>query len=168
MALALRPLLGRFFDAIETRRGGRSAGVLLVLLLGVSFAWFTDVAGVHAIFGAFVAGAIVPRDTPLIKHAIRLATGGVLLALPLFFATVGFRIDVNLSRGIVDLRVCLLIIAVAIVSKLAATALAARAARFTIASPGWACRVTAERGAADLRFVAIVALVVGCEVVLPG
>jgi Kef-type K+ transport system membrane component KefB len=132
LALSLRPLLRHFFAVIETRSGGRLAAVLVVLLLGVSFAWFTETAGVHAIFGAFMAGAILPRDTLAIRHVIRFATGGVLLALPLFFATVGFRIDVKLSSGIVDLLVCLLVIVVAIASKLAATTLAARAARF-----GW-------------------------------
>jgi len=130
--LVLRPLLHRFFAIVETRRGGRLAAIGVVLLLGISFAWFTDAAGVHAIFGAFMAGAILPRDKVVVRHVIRFATAGVLLALPLFFATVGFRIDLNVSSGITDLLVCLLVIVVAVVSKLAATALAARAARF-----GW-------------------------------
>jgi Kef-type K+ transport system membrane component KefB len=133
VALGLRRVLPHFFAIIDTHRGGRLAVIPVVLLVGVSFAWFTEFAGVHAIFGAFMAGAILPRDTPAVRHVIRFATGGVLLALPLFFATVGFRIDVNLSTGtaLVDALVCLLVIVVAVVSKLAATTLATRAGQFS-------------------------------------
>ena len=60
-ALLLRPVLRRFFARVEMRRGGRLVAIAVVLLLGVSFAWFTEAAGLHAIFGAFLAGAILPR-----------------------------------------------------------------------------------------------------------
>jgi Kef-type K+ transport system membrane component KefB len=133
VALGLRPVLRRFFAIIETHRGGHLAAIPVVLLVGVSFAWFTEFAGVHAIFGAFMAGAILPRDTPAVRHVIRFAAGGVLLALPLFFATVGFQIDVNLyaSNALIDMLVCLLVIVVAVVSKLAATTLATRTGQFS-------------------------------------
>jgi Kef-type K+ transport system membrane component KefB len=130
-ALLLRPVLRRLFADIDSRRRGRPATIAVILVLGVAFSWFTEAAGVHAIFGAFLAGTILPRGIPAVLYAIQFAIGVVMLALPLFFATVGFRLNLALSIGAVDLLVCLLVIVVATVSKLIATMLAARAGRIS-------------------------------------
>ncbi|HEX6356696.1 cation:proton antiporter [Actinophytocola sp.] len=130
-ALLLRPWLRGLFQWIESWQGrGRGAvAILLVGLLGLSFAWFTDYIGVHAIFGAFLAGAVLPRGIPVVGSAIRFATALVLAAMPLFFATVGFRINLVVSVSTTDLLVCVLVIVVAAVSKIGATTVAARVGR---------------------------------------
>jgi Kef-type K+ transport system membrane component KefB len=130
-ALLLRPLLRHLFAHLDSHRGGRPATIAVIVVLGVAFSWFTEAAGVHAIFGAFLAGAILPRGIPAVLYAIRFAIGVVMLALPLFFATIGFRMNLALSITVVDLLVCLLVIVVATVSKLFATTLAARAGRIS-------------------------------------
>ena len=133
-ALLLRPRLRGLFERIESwqGRGRRPAAIALVGVLGVSFAWFTDYIGVHAIFGAFLAGAILPRGMPVVASAIRFATVLVMAAMPLFFATVGFRVNLVVSVSTADVLVCVLVIVVATVSKIGATTLAGRAGRI-----GW-------------------------------
>jgi Kef-type K+ transport system membrane component KefB len=133
-ALLLRPRLRTLFEWIESRRGRDSlpTAILVIGVLGVSFAWFTDHVGVHAIFGAFLAGAVLPRGIPVVDSVIRFATLLVMAAMPLFFATVGFRINLVVSVSTADLLVCGLVIVVATVSKIGATTLAGRAGRI-----GW-------------------------------
>jgi Kef-type K+ transport system membrane component KefB len=133
-ALLLRPWLRVLFERIEAwrGRGRRATAIALIGVLGVSFAWFTDYIGVHAIFGAFLAGAILPRGIPAVGSAIRFATVLVMAALPLFFATVGFRINLVVSVSTADLLVCVLVIVVAAASKIGATTFAARFGRI-----GW-------------------------------
>lgn len=133
-ALLLRPRLRTVFEQIEARRSRdrRPAAIGLIGILALSFAWFTDYIGVHAIFGAFLAGAILPRGIPVVGSAIRFATVLVLAAMPLFFATVGFRINLVVSVSAADLLVCGLVILVAAASKIGATTLGARVGRL-----GW-------------------------------
>ena len=133
-ALLLRPWLRGLFERIESwqSRGRRPAAIALVGVLGVSFAWFTDYIGVHAIFGAFLAGAILPRGMPVVASAIRFATVLVMAAMPLFFATVGFRVNLVVSVSTADVLVCVLVIVVATVSKIGATTFAGSAGRI-----GW-------------------------------
>jgi Kef-type K+ transport system membrane component KefB len=131
-ALVLRPRLRTLFERIESRRGSLPTAILLIGVLGVSFAWFTDYIGVHAIFGAFLAGAVLPRGLPVVDSAIRFGTVLVMAAMPLFFATVGFRINLVVSVSTADLLVCGLVIVVATASKIGATTLAGRAGRI-----GW-------------------------------
>jgi Kef-type K+ transport system membrane component KefB len=120
----VRPRLRGLFTRLDKHR---ALAVTAVLGLGVVFSWVTETIGVHAIFGAFLAGAILPRGMPAVQTGIRFATGIVVLALPLFFTTIGFQINLVVSTSARDLLVCLVVIVVATVSKLAATSLAARA-----------------------------------------
>jgi Kef-type K+ transport system membrane component KefB len=133
-ALLSRPWLRTLFERIESRQGRdrRPTAIALVSVLALGFAWFTDHIGVHAIFGAFLAGAILPRGIPVVGSAIRFATVLVVAAMPLFFATVGFRINLVVSVSTADLLVCGLVIVVAAVSKIGATTLAGRVGRI-----GW-------------------------------
>lgn len=89
MLLVVRPLPARLLA--KARPG---AGVAVSLLALVLFAaWFTTQIGVHAVFGALLAGVVVPRDNDLVtSFADRI--GGVThwLLLPLFFASVGLSL----------------------------------------------------------------------------
>ena len=87
------------------------------------------VIGVHAIFGPFLLGAVVPRQSEL-AQALEAAVGKVatLLLLPAFFAFAGMRTEVGLLAGAGEWLACALIVAVATAGKLGGTAVAARAA----------------------------------------
>ncbi|MEJ0098825.1 MAG: cation:proton antiporter [Pseudomonadota bacterium] len=87
----------------------------------------TELIGIHALFGAFLAGSIMP-DVSEFRHriAVRLENFSSVLLLPLFFTFTGLRTQIGLLEGVHDWLLCLLIIAVATVGKLGGSALAAR------------------------------------------
>jgi Kef-type K+ transport system membrane component KefB len=131
MALVIRPLLARLLTpGQDQRRAVPDSAVLPILLGGVMLsALATSAIGIHAIFGAFVFGAVTPRGSLRIQQAadrLRGLTGTLLL--PLFFAYTGLRTQIGLLGA--DPRLwwwCLLILVVAITGKLLGCALAARA-----------------------------------------
>jgi Kef-type K+ transport system membrane component KefB len=98
----------------------------VVLLLGS--AWVTDHLGVHALFGAFMMGVIMPRELSL-AAAVRQRSEDFLLVLglPLFFAATGIRMNLALLGGD-TLPLLGLTILAAVAGKLGGTMLAARAA----------------------------------------
>jgi Kef-type K+ transport system membrane component KefB len=127
MMYGLRPLVARLAERHADRLGGGTA-LLLVLFAGILLASFaTDWIGIHAIFGAFLFGAIVPRGAAQ-AAAVELMRGVTLvLLLPLFFAYSGLQTNFRLIGAEPALwGWCALIIAVATVTKWAGSTGAAR------------------------------------------
>ncbi|HEX5871356.1 MAG TPA: cation:proton antiporter, partial [Longimicrobium sp.] len=99
MVLGVRPLLARL--AARFTADGRQRDALgIVLLVVLAAAWTTEALGLHALFGAFLAGVVMPRDA-VVAEAVegRLEDATVVLLLPLFFAFTGLRTDVELVVG---------------------------------------------------------------------
>jgi Kef-type K+ transport system membrane component KefB len=97
LALAvIRPLMRRWAQGVE-RRGALSEGefVFCLILLALG-AWFTDAIGLHAVFGAFIMGAAMPRG--LVANALieRIQPLTVALLLPLFFTYSGLNTQIAL------------------------------------------------------------------------
>jgi Kef-type K+ transport system membrane component KefB len=95
----------------------------VVLISAVS----TELIGIHALFGAFLAGIVMPtaygfRD----KLVVRIENLSSVLLLPVFFAFTGLRTQIGLLNSAEDWLICLVIIAVATAGKLGGSALAAR------------------------------------------
>ena len=106
--------------------GGEAIGASVLLALGSALA--TEMLGVHALFGAFLAGAIVPREDGLAHDlAGRLEGMVATVLLPLFFASTGLRTQIGLLHGSLWLAAGV-IVAAAMVGKIGG---AAGAARFT-------------------------------------
>ena len=101
------------------------SALLLIMLLA---SWVTERLGVHALFGAFMAGLVMPRNeritTDIIDRFESLSLG---LLLPLFFALTGLRTRIDLLGGGSMLGFTAAIILTAVVGKLAGAALTARA-----------------------------------------
>lgn len=121
-----------FAQWILRRRAGHGIGqgtvaFVFVALLLSSLA--TEYIGIHALFGAFLLGAILPHDGAL-AHGLRERLEDVVavLLLPAFFAFVGMRTQIGLVDGAAQWALCGLIIAVASVGKGGGTAVAARLA----------------------------------------
>ena len=90
-------------------------------------ALLTERIGIHALFGAFLLGAIVPHDSQLARDIREKCEDlVVVLFLPVFFAFTGMRTQVGLLREPVDWLVCLLIVLVASFGKFGGTFVAAR------------------------------------------
>jgi Kef-type K+ transport system membrane component KefB len=83
--------------------------------------------GIHAIFGAFLFGAIVPAASPIAQRLQHERTPiATILFLPAFFAVTGLRTEVGLLGSWRDWAICLLIVALATAGKFGGTLIAAR------------------------------------------
>ncbi len=98
-----------------------------VLLVLIGSALTTERIGIHALFGAFLAGVVMPRD-PVFRAAMvaRLEEISAILFLPLFFAFTGLRTQIGLLDSAESWLLCLAVIAVATIGKLGGTMAAAR------------------------------------------
>jgi Kef-type K+ transport system membrane component KefB len=111
------------------QRGQLTQGILaLVLLFALGSAWTTELLGIHALFGAFLAGVIMPRHHGFV-HALteKLNDFTVVFLLPLFFAYTGLRTSVGLLDSPELWLYCILIILVAVAGKFLGGSLPARA-----------------------------------------
>jgi Kef-type K+ transport system membrane component KefB len=127
MLFLVRPLVLRFVRWHETSRNltqNAFAGVCVALLLS-SLA--TELIGIHALFGAFLLGAIVPHDSALAREVMgKLEDLVIVLFLPAFFAFTGLRTQIGLVNTVEQWLTCLAIILVASIGKFGGSALAAR------------------------------------------
>ncbi|MFF2776519.1 cation:proton antiporter [Streptomyces sp. NPDC058052] len=127
MLFAVRPLLGWW-----TRRPGVTAAhrVPVAVSVALASAWATNALGLHVIFGALLAGIIMPRlpdGSPDARLLGPLQDAGGLL-LPMFFAISGMAVVLGGLHGS-DLLILAVICVAAVVGKVGAGALSARGAR---------------------------------------
>jgi Kef-type K+ transport system membrane component KefB/nucleotide-binding universal stress UspA family protein len=123
----LRPFLQRLGARVADRQGLSQNVVALTLLLLLGSALLTEQIGIHALFGAFLFGAIIPKEGGLAEAlAEKLEDVAVVLLLPLFFAYSGLRTQIGLLSGASDWAICGLIIVLACVGKFGGSTLAAR------------------------------------------
>jgi Kef-type K+ transport system membrane component KefB len=127
MFFVVRPAMTRL-TLLYGNRGRLTQGVMatvFVTLLLSSLA--TDLIGIHAIFGAFALGAVIPHDSGLARDLTdRLEDVLVVLLLPAFFAFTGLRTQVGLVSGLHEWMLCGLVIAIASLGKFGGSCVAAR------------------------------------------
>lgn len=127
-----RPLLGRVVARWEKKPLPRSAVAFVFVALLVS-ALTTEAIGIHAIFGAFLLGAVIPHNSNVARTFTRqLEPMVTALLLPAFFAFTGMRTRIDLVSGLDQWLICGLIILVATLGKFGGTFVAAR-----LAGLGW-------------------------------
>lgn len=127
MVMGVRRLLPRFETSF--RKHGRlteDAGGVMVLLILVS-ALATEALGIHLLFGAFLMGSIMPKDTEFVRHVFRkFESVTVIVLLPLFFAYSGLRTRIGVAGSGKWWLYAALVIAVAVAGKLGGSMVAAR------------------------------------------
>jgi Kef-type K+ transport system membrane component KefB len=124
MLFLIRPALRR--RPPSAPQGLMWFGLATILLL--SSVWVAEALAVHALFGAFLAGIVMPKGGKLelaLRNRIESLT--VALLLPVFFAYSGLRTNVGLLNGVEDWLLCSLILFVAVASKLLVSATCVRA-----------------------------------------
>lgn len=128
MFLVVKPLTARFVIHEQRRQGPLSHTALAIVFVGLLLsAVATEAIGIHALFGAFLLGAILPHDGRLADGLrARLEDVVLVLFLPAFFAFTGMRTQIGLLDDAQDWTVCALIVLVATVGKLGGTLAAAR------------------------------------------
>lgn len=125
MILVARPAVRRWLPPSTKPGLGRFGAVMILLLMS---AWATEVLGVHALFGAFLAGVIMPKGGALEEELRgRLESVTLVLLLPLFFAYTGLRTSIGLLNTSELWLLCGAIVAVAVGSKALVSSLVVRA-----------------------------------------
>ena len=127
MFVIIKPFLKKWLlDPADHPTGGISGLTIIFVLLLLS-AYATEVMGIHALFGAFLAGIIMPANETLRKMIVqKIEDVALILLLPLFFAVTGLRTYIGLLNERDIWLVFLLILVVAVTGKFGATAVAAR------------------------------------------
>ncbi len=128
MVWGVKRLLPRLLGEARLAQDTPSRGTLaMVVCLVVAAALCTEVIGIHALFGAFLAGAVIPDTGGLRqKIAVRIENFSSVLLLPLFFAFTGLRTQIGLLNDVQDWLICLLIVAVATLGKFGGSSVTAR------------------------------------------
>jgi Kef-type K+ transport system membrane component KefB len=127
MFAIVRPFVARLVYASDKEDPTHGTVALTIAALLVA-SLTAEAIGVHAIFGAFLFGAVIPHDSRLaraltesLQHLV------VILLLPAFFAFGGIRTQIGLLSGLEAWITCALIIGVATIGKVGGTLIAARA-----------------------------------------
>jgi Kef-type K+ transport system membrane component KefB len=127
MFVIVRPVVQRLVRRQELRQKvtqGTTAVVFVGLLLS---AIATEYIGVHAIFGAFLLGAVIPHGSLLAKEvSTKLEDLVVVLLLPAYFAFTGMRTQIGLVSGAENWLICGVVLLVACAGKFGGSAAAAR------------------------------------------
>ena len=129
MWLLVRPLLARAHALLDDGRGGLATNVFALAIVTMLLSAFaTETIGVHALFGAFVAGLVMPKRTAFVQ-AISLRIEGIVLVLllPIFFVAAGLKVDLRALLRWDLLGYTALLTTIACAGKLGGTTLAARA-----------------------------------------
>jgi len=130
--IALMLTLGRWFlKGLAThheRKNRLTQFELAGIYMGVvASALITEFIGIHLIFGAFLLGAVMPKNPSLIREVAEKTEDFVLIfLLPVFFAYSGLRTEIGLLNRPELWLLCAAVVAVAIVGKYAGTYVAAR------------------------------------------
>jgi Kef-type K+ transport system membrane component KefB len=125
--LIVRPLFDRAKTWLIKEGTLTEAGFVVTLALMALGAWFTDLIGLHAVFGAFVMGAAMPRGVVVRDLIGRIQPLTVALLLPLFFTYSGLNTKIGLLNSGFLWLMCGAVLFAAVVGKGVACWLAARA-----------------------------------------
>lgn len=123
----IRPLLARWGRGIEARGELSDSEFVLCLALMSLGAWFTDLIGLHAVFGAFIMGIVMPRGVVAKALMDRIQPLTVALLLPLFFTFSGLNTQIGLLDSGYLWLMAFLVMMAAVGGKGVACWLAARA-----------------------------------------
>jgi Kef-type K+ transport system membrane component KefB len=128
MLFIIRPLLQKL-ETLYVKKGKITQGMLaVVVMLILLSALATEWIGIHALFGAFLAGAIMPKGEAFVdKLSGKFEDITIVLFLPIFFAFTGLKMSVGLLSDATLWWYCLLVILIAIIGKLGGAMLASRA-----------------------------------------
>ena len=126
MIFLVKPMLARLAKLTTDDDRHRRGLVALILVFVFASALITEIIGIHALFGAFLAGVVMPATGVRSMLKARLETLSLVVLLPLFFAFNGLRMQITLLNDGQSWLLCGLIIIVAIAGKLGGSMFMAR------------------------------------------
>lgn len=127
MLFVVKPFLKRIGDLYRTKNKLNKPVVAIFFLTLIMSSYTTEIIGIHALFGAFMTGAIMPDIAKFRAIFIeKVEDVSVILLLPLFFVFTGLRTQIGLINDPYLWKVTGCIILVAVVGKFVGSALAAK------------------------------------------
>lgn len=127
MIKGVRPFLARIGQLHSSNENLSKPIVAIFFLMLILSSFATEIIGIHALFGAFMAGAIMPENEKFRSLFIeKIEDLALVLLLPLFFVYTGIRTDIGLLSDPSLWKIAGVIILVAVVGKFLGSALAAR------------------------------------------
>lgn len=127
MFMVVRPFLKKVGEVYANQEVINKTFVALILLILIISSTLTEIIGIHALFGAFMAGVVMAPSIGFRKVMMeKVEDIALVFFLPLFFAFTGLRTEIGLINSPALWGVCLLLITVAVAGKLGGCAVAAR------------------------------------------
>ena len=127
MLYLVKPFLKRIGDLYSNNDNLSKPVAAIFFLMLIMSSYATEIIGIHALFGAFMAGAIMPDITKFRNVFIeKVEDVSVILLLPLFFVFTGLRTEIGLINDPYLWKITGCIILVAVVGKFVGSALAAK------------------------------------------
>lgn len=127
MIYLVRPFLKRIGELYDSKESLSKPVVAIFFLLLIISSYATELIGIHALFGAFMMGAIMPETAKFRTVFIsKVEDVSVILLLPLFFVFTGLKTEIGLLNEPSLWKITGLIILVAVAGKFLGSALAAK------------------------------------------
>jgi Kef-type K+ transport system membrane component KefB len=121
-----------FIESLYQKKGAGLELISSLILILLAASWTTERLGVHALFGAFMAGLVMPKNEHMIAEVVeRIESVSLALLLPLFFVITGLRTRIDLLVGRSMWEYTAAIVTSAVVGKLAGAAFTAKATGMT-------------------------------------
>ena len=127
MLFVVKPFLKKIGELYGTKDNLSKPVVAIFFLILIISSYTTEIIGIHALFGAFMTGVIMPDITKFRNLFIeKVEDVSVILLLPLFFVYTGLRTEIGLINDPYLWKVTGFIILVAVIGKFLGSALAAK------------------------------------------
>jgi Kef-type K+ transport system membrane component KefB len=127
MIKLVRPFLARVGHIYTTRKSLTKPIVAIFFLTLIASAYATEIIGIHALFGAFMAGAVMPENIKFRNLFIeKVEDIALVILLPLFFVFTGLRTEIGLLSDPTLWKLTWIIILIAVAGKFLGSALAAK------------------------------------------
>ena len=127
MLKVVRPFFKKVGEIHASKENLSKPVVAMFFLTLLLSSYASEVIGIHALFGAFLAGVIMPDNMKFRNLFIeKVEDVSLVLLLPLFFVFTGLRTEIGLLNDVYLWKICGLIIIVAVVGKFLGSALAAK------------------------------------------
>ena len=128
MFKVVRPFLERIIARLRKAHYGDHNVVVISFIVLLLSAFIAELIGIHMLFGAFLAGIIIPNNDTL-KHTLtaKLEDVSEVLLLPIFFAFTGLRLQIDLLNTPFLWAMSIIIIIIAMLGKFIGSALPAKA-----------------------------------------
>lgn len=127
MISVVRPFLKKIVSSSKSDISLNKTLVVIVFLVLLISSFITETIGIHALFGAFMAGTIMPENIRFRKLFIeKIEDVALVLFLPIFFVISGLKTEIGLIDNSNLWELTGIIIAVAIAGKFIGSAAAAK------------------------------------------